>query len=91
MLTSRDVLAKTLAKSQKITFSSKKKIPLDVFFWLTTEDALTSSSACNSFFFPLKIIIKKCYYKNLFAFDFVRRNDVKVNYSTNLTRIERKS
>ena len=42
MLTAGDVLAKTLAKSQKVTFWSKK-IALDVFFLLTAEDALKAS------------------------------------------------
>ena len=41
MLTAGDVLAKTLAKSQKVTFWSKK-IALDAFFFflLTAGDAL---------------------------------------------------
>ena len=40
MLTVGDVLAKTLAKSQKITFLSKKNSFRCFFFLLTTEDAL---------------------------------------------------
>ena len=39
MLNARDALAKTLVKSQKITFWSQK-MALNVFFWLTAGDAL---------------------------------------------------
>ena len=39
MLTAGNALAKTLAKSQKVTFW-RKKIALDVFFLLTVGDAL---------------------------------------------------
>ena len=40
MLTVGDALAKTLAKSQKVTFSSQKN-SFRCFFLLTAEDALT--------------------------------------------------
>ena len=40
MLTARDALAKTLAKSQKVTFWSQKNSFRCFFFLLTTEDAL---------------------------------------------------
>ena len=39
MLTTGDVLAKTLAKFQKVTFWSKKN-SFRCFFWLTAGDAL---------------------------------------------------
>ena len=39
MLTAGDALVKTLVKSQKVTFWSKKK-HLDAFFLLTAGDAL---------------------------------------------------
>ena len=40
MLTAGDVLAKTLAKSQKITFWSQKNGFRCFFFWLTAVNAL---------------------------------------------------
>ena len=40
MLTAGDVLAKTLAKSQKVTFWSQKNGLGCLFFWLTAVDAL---------------------------------------------------
>ena len=44
MLTAGDTLAKTLAKSQKITFWSQKKWLWMLFFLLTAVDALTGLS-----------------------------------------------
>ena len=41
MLTAGDALTKTLAKSQKVTFWSKKNSFRCFFFWLTTGDALS--------------------------------------------------
>ena len=40
MLTAGDALPKTLAKSQKVTFWSKRKWLLMLFFGLTAGDAL---------------------------------------------------
>ena len=42
MLTTGDALAKTLAKSQKVTFWSQKN-RFRCFFWLTGRDALIVS------------------------------------------------
>ena len=41
MFTAEDVLAKTLAKSQKVTFLSQKNGFRCFFFLLTAEDALS--------------------------------------------------
>ena len=42
MLTAGDALAKTLAKSQKVTFWSQKNGFGCFFFWLTAGDALST-------------------------------------------------
>ena len=47
MLTAGDALTKTLAKSQNVTFWSKK-IALNVFFLLTAKDALIESTTSTT-------------------------------------------
>ena len=44
MLTAGDALIKTLTKSQKVTFWSKKNSFRCFFFWLTAENALTTKA-----------------------------------------------
>ena len=66
MLTAGDVLAKTLAKSQKVTFLSQKNGFGCFFFWLTAVDALRASL--------IDIEVVKSVFLILFYFFFVRFN-----------------
>ena len=52
MFTVGDALAKTLAKSQKVTFWNKKN-GFEFFFLLTTGDALRVIYQCSSMYFMI--------------------------------------